>query len=152
MRPARHTLSLCVLGALTAFSLSACARGYDRVKDGPLEIKDAWVRVTNVTASAAMYGTFQNHDDATVNILSVSTAAARSAELHETMEMSGMSHMQHLDSLPVAPKGTLTFKPGGIHVMLTDLGRPMATGDTVVLTFQLGGGGSTIVKAVVREP
>jgi periplasmic copper chaperone A len=147
MRVARRAVALCLTCAL-----GACGRGNDRLAAGPIEVSDAWVRATNVTASGAMYGAFVNHADTTVQLLGVSTADARFAAVHETMEMSGMSHMQHLDSVAIAPRTTLTLKPGAMHVMLTDLLRPVSAGDTVTLTFRLGGGATSVVKAVVREP
>ncbi len=136
---------------ILAVALSACAKSNDTDGQRPLEVKDAWVRATNVTASAAMYLTLENHDSTTVQILGVGSSDARVAELHESSDSSGVSRMQHLDSLAIAPRATLTMQPGGVHIMLIDLARSVVKGDTVMMTLHLGDGRTTRVKAVARD-
>ena len=130
---------------------AACSGGYDMKHDGPLQMKDAWVRATNVTGTAAMYLTLENRDTATVIIVGAETQLARAAEFHETMEMRGTSHMNKLDSLPIARGATLTMKPGGIHIMLIDLHASLAAGDSVALLVHLADGRTTSVNAIARD-
>lgn len=144
LRPALFVVSVAVV-------LAACSGGYDLKKDGPLHVKDAWVRATNVTSTAAMYLTLENRDTAAVVILGAGTRLARAAEFHETMEMQGTSHMNKLDSLPIARGATLTMKPGGIHLMLIDLNASLAAGDSVALVIHLADGRTTSVNAIARD-
>ena len=134
-----------------AVVLAACSGRYDMKKDGPLRVKDAWVRATNVTSTAAVYLTLENRDTAAVLILGAATQLARAAEFHETMEMQGASHMNKLDSLPIARGATLTMKPGGIHIMLIDLTASVAVGDSVALVIHLADGRTTSVNAIARD-
>lgn len=144
-----------VLGSVVA--LAACASSdtsYHIETDGPLRVKDAWVRATNVTGPGAMYLTLENTDTAAVTILGAATPLAGAAEFHETTEMQGMegmSHMNKLDSIPVARGATLAMKPGGLHIMLIDLKKSLTLGDTVPLVIRLSDGRTTSVKAIARE-
>ena len=144
LRPPPFVIGFAVISA-------ACSGGYDMKHDGPLQVKDAWVRVTNVTGTAAMYLTLENRDTATVMIVGAETQLARAAEFHETMEMQGTSHMNKLDSLPIARGATLTMKPGGIHLMLIDLTASVAVGDSVALVIHLADGRTTSVNAIARD-
>ncbi len=46
--------------------------------------------------------------------------------------------------------GSLTLAPGGAHLLLKDLERPLKAGDTVDLTFKVDGGVPLKVTAAVR--
>lgn len=144
LRPVRAAVVLAV-------ALAACSGGYDVKTDGPLRVKDAWVRATNVTSTAAMYLTLENRDTVAVMIVGAGTQLASAAEFHETMLVQGTSRMNRLDSLPIARGATLTMKPGGIHIMLIDLNASMAAGDSVALVIRLADGRTTSVKAIARD-
>ena len=144
LRPVRAAIVLAV-------ALAACTGGYDVKKDGPLRVKDAWVRATNVTSTAALYLTLENRDTVAVMIVGAGTQLASAAEIHETILAQGTSRMNRLDSLPIARGATLTMKPGGIHIMLIDLNASMAAGDSVALVIHLADGRTTSVKAIARD-
>lgn len=144
------TLRTTSVALVFAAALAACS-SYDIKKDGPLRVKDAWVRAANVTGTGAMYVTLENTDTAAVMILGAGTQFAAAAEFHETVDMQGMSHMNKLDSVPIARGATLTMKPGGLHIMLIDVKTSMAPGDTIPLVLHLGDGRTTTVKAIARE-
>ena len=58
------------------------------------------------------------------------------------MAMDGnVMRMRATGALPVPAGGTLTLAPGGYHVMLLDLKRPLVAGDKVPLrlTFEKAG-------------
>ncbi len=130
--------------------LASCTPSHDIATNGPLTVADAWVRVTSATQSGAMYMTLENRDTGTVTIVSAGSFQARAAELHESMQRENMAHMAQLDSLPIAPGATLTMQPGGMHIMLIDLTREMAPGDSMQLALHHADGRTTSVLAVVR--
>lgn len=88
-------------------------------------------------ASLAVYLTLENTGDKEMTILGVSTPAAEHAMIHQTTEHHGTSHMDHLAELDVPGKKTLEFKPGGLHVMLMGLKKPLKAGDTFPLTLEV---------------
>ena len=66
------------------------------------------------------------------------------------MNRGGMMTMQPLGSLPVPPRGVVEFKPGGMHVMLERLNRPLKPGDRLPLTLVFKRAGAVVVMAEVR--
>ena len=56
--------------------------------------------------------------------------------------------MRPVDALPVSQSSPVKLTPGGYHLMLTGLTRPLAVGDTfpLTLTFAQAGSISTTVK------
>jgi hypothetical protein len=67
---------------------------------------------------------------------------AAKVEVHEMATRDGVMTMRMLDGgLPIAPGTTVTLAPGGYHLMLTDIKRPLKQGDkvTVTLDFEKAG-------------
>ena len=72
------------------------------------------------------------------------------AMIHETTIVNGQSTMRPHEPLRIAPGETVRFAPGGLHIMLHALKRPLAAGDEVPLVLLLEDGGSLTVQARVR--
>lgn len=120
--------------ALTLAALSAPAVA----QQSPITVSDAYVRAMGASAtSGALYMTIQNDSDREDHLLSVSTDASEDAEMHTSkMEDSGLMRMLAVpDGFDLKANGTLSLAPGGNHVMLFDLTRPLADGDTVSVTL-----------------
>ena len=84
-------------------------------------------------------------------VLSAASDAAARVELHE-MKMDGaMMRMSPVKQIDVPAKGTVELKPGGLHVMLFDLTKRPAAGDSVVVTLTLDDGSKVPVTATVRK-
>jgi copper(I)-binding protein len=58
--------------------------------------------------------------------------------------------MRAHEPLRIGAGETVRFTPGGLHIMLHRLKRPLAPGDEVPLVLLLEGGGSLTVRARVR--
>lgn len=113
-------------------------------------ISDAWVRTPmgDITAGYLTI-TGGGTDDA---LLRASSPAATEVQVHETMAgMSGMTGMQEVDRIDVPAGATVTFEPGGYHLMLMG---PDATqfvvGETVDITLTFEKAGDVTVQAEVR--
>ena len=66
----------------------------------------------------------------------VSTPVAGTAELHQTINENGVLRMRPVsDGMALPPGHAVTFAPGGLHVMLMDLKRPLTQGDVFPLTL-----------------
>jgi copper(I)-binding protein len=70
--------------------------------------------------------------------------------IHESSLLNGQSTMRAHEPLRVGAGETVRFAPGGLHIMLHMLKRPLAPGDEVPLVLLLEGGGSLTVTARVR--
>jgi len=117
-------------------------------------VTDAWVKATapgQTTAAAYL----QIKSDTAAKLVSVSSPAAKLAQIHE-MKMSGnVMQMRAIDSLDLPADKTVELKPGGYHIMLSQLAQPLKEGTTVPLTLTVEGADkkqqTVEVKAAVRS-
>jgi periplasmic copper chaperone A len=116
----------------------------------PLVVEDAWIRATAGADIAVAYLTVRNASTTAVTVLGVETAVAGHAMIHETRLEGGQSKMRPHESVAVSPGATIKLQPGGLHVMLHDLKRPLVVGEKVPLTVVLAGGATVTVTATVR--
>lgn len=67
-------------------------------------------------------------------------------------EMDGAMVMQQLtDGLSLSAGETVSFEPGGYHVMLVDLAESLEVGDEIELTLEFAEAGSTTLTVDVAE-
>ena len=104
---------------------------------GPkISAHDAWTRETGTSDVAAAYVTLTNQGGA--DELTGVRSTLGEATLHETTMDNGVMRMRPIDpgqGLSVPSNGKLVLAPGGAHVMITGLKRPLAAGDRFGLTL-----------------
>lgn len=107
-------------------------------QQSPITISDGYVVAMGASAkSGALYLTIRNESDRADRLLSVSTDASEDAEMHTSkMDDTGMMRMLAVpDGFEIPAQGSRSLERGGDHVMLFDLTRPLAEGDTVNVTL-----------------
>ena len=67
-------------------------------------------------------------------MVKISSTAAKSAELHFSKTVNGMMQMRPVGRMDIPPKHAITLAPNGAHVMLMDVTRKIAAGDSIPLT------------------
>lgn len=117
----------------------------------PLEIKDPWVRASLNPRNTAAYLTLVNPADHEVVIVSASSPAARVVEMHEMAMEGGAMRMRRVERIAVPAHGTTRLAPGGLHLMLIDLLRPVAAGEQVTIVLRRADGGEVRIEAPVRS-
>ena len=114
-----------------------------------IEIKNAWIRETPPgTDVAALYMEIVNSGPSD-RIISIETPVSRTVEFHNTVvSEDGTGKMVRLESPEVPAKGTLSFLPGGKHIMLIGLNEIPKKGGTheVIIVFE-----NTGKKSVTAE-
>ncbi len=119
---------------------------------GPMTFRNVWVRSAGSGGMTAAYFDVTNGQTVEDALTGVTSSVAGSAGLHETVEdSSGMMGMQEVASVPVPAGGTVTFAPGGLHVMLMDLKQDLTAGGRVDLTIATRGSGSIVLSAEIRD-
>ena len=87
-------------------------------------------------------------------MISVTTPVARSAQIHESHVEAGRAMMHPVEALALPAGKAVQLHPGGYHVMLEDLAKPLSAGDRVPLTFTIedksGKRSRLVVDAAVR--
>jgi len=116
-------------------------------------VDGAWARTSpmEATMGAVYLNITSTVDDALVGA-SVSTEIAAMTQVHETlMNADGTMGMQEIASVPMTANTPLTLAPGGYHIMLMELVKPLVVGETVSVTLTFASGGTTTVDAIVSE-
>ena len=119
---------------------SASAARPAEVATNDLKILHPWTRPAAQGGNAAGYLTIANAGPADV-LLAVETPVAR-ASLHRSSMQAGMSTMRDMASGLAAPaRQTVVLAPGGDHIMLAGLTRPLLAGQKIpaTLVFQRAG-------------
>ena len=96
------------------------------------EVRGAWIRGT--VAGQSSTGAFMDITSAQDSTLvSAATPVARVAEVHQMAMVGDVMKMTPVPRLALPAGKTVELKPGGYHVMLMDLKRPLKTGEHVPL-------------------
>ncbi len=59
--------------------------------------------------------------------------------------------MRPVENIPVAAGGTTELKPGGLHIMLMMLKKPLVAGERLNITLNFEDGSSKQIQAEVRK-
>ena len=114
-------------------------------------VNDAWIRgtVPGQQATGAFMLLQSSGDTA---LVAVASPAAKIAQIHEMAMEGGVMKMRAVDSLPLSAGKPVALSPGGYHVMLLDLARPLKEGDSVPLslTFADKAGRRTTQEVVAK--
>ena len=106
-----------------------------------LTVTGAWVRESVPgRPTTAAYAVVENPGAKEVILVSATSDAAAKVELHEMVK-----------EIKVPAAGKVELKPGGYHVMLFDLKKPLKEGDEISLTFTTGSGATVKVPATVKK-
>ena len=108
---------------------------------GGLRIANAWTRPAALGANAAGYLTITNRGSASDSLILVTTPAAARASIHVSRMVGQVMTMRGLASLPIPAAGSVTLRPGGLHVMFEGLTSPLKAGQSIpaILTFARAG-------------
>jgi copper(I)-binding protein len=117
-----------------------------------ISVTDVWARAT--VPGQQVSGAYMHiQSDADARLVGISSATIQRVEMHEMKMDGGMMKMREVKAIEL-PKGkTVSLEPGGYHVMLMDLKKPIAAGDLIPLTLVVESDGKkqTIeVKAEAR--
>ncbi len=117
-----------------------------------ISVTDAWARAT--MPGQPVSGAYMNiQADADARLVRASSPAVPRVEVHE-MKMDGdVMRMREVKAIDL-PKGkTVSLEPGGFHIMLMNLKKPIVAGEIIPLTLVIESGGkqqTVEVKAAAR--
>lgn len=126
------------------------------VKTKGLVVKGAFARASlgNMKNSAA-FMSLLNHTDKADKLIGVQSDIAKRIELHTHIKEGDVMKMRKIEAIDVPAEGFADLEPGGHHVMLIGLHKPLKAGDkfSLTLTFATAGDIKTdvVVKALGSE-
>jgi copper(I)-binding protein len=125
MKPALAAGIAVAVAATVAFARPASAQ---------VVVTNAWVRGT-VPGQMATGAFMQLQSPADMALVDAASPDAKIVEVHQMKMEGGMMKMSAVDRLALPAGKTVDLRPGGYHVMLMGLVRPLKEGDTVPLTL-----------------
>ncbi len=140
-------------GIAATVVLAAACLALAPAASAQVTVTDPWVRGT-VTGQKAT-GAFMRLTSATdAALVAAASPVAKIVEVHQMKMEGGMMKMSAVDKVALPAGKAVDLRPGGYHVMLMELVKPLNDGDTVplLLTFEdRAGKKQTVeVKAPVR--
>lgn len=145
-----HSARLAIASVGVAF-LVAPAAGRD-TRAGTLRLTGAWSRPTPPGAPAgAGYLSITNTGARPDRLLSGSSPVAERVEVHEMKLTGGVMRMRPVTGgISVPPGRSVQLAPGGYHVMLIGLKKPLVVGVIVPVTLRFERAGAVEVGFDVR--
>lgn len=112
-------------------------------KSGPIEVVHPWARATPPAAKVGGgYAEIRNDGSEPDRLVSVTAEVAGRVEIHEMGLKDGVMTMRPVEAgVPVPANGTAALAPGGFHLMMLDLKRPLKAGESFAgtMTFEKAG-------------
>jgi copper(I)-binding protein len=138
-------------GAVFAGSVNAAApSGVVLAADDGVMVNEAWARSSaGASTTGAAYVTLKGGAKAD-SLVSVSTPIAATAEVHETTNDNGVSEMRPVPAVAVPAGQTVSFTPGGTHIMLMGLKQKLTAGQSFPLTLTFAHAAPVTVDVKVR--
>ena len=99
-----------------------------------ITIENAWARAS-AGPNAALFMTIVNVADVNKTLEGAQIGACERTELHNHIENAGIFRMVEVKGIEVPAKGKIDLKPGGYHLMLMKLKRPLLEGKTVSVSL-----------------
>ena len=114
------------------------------------EVTNAWARATpgGTTIGAAYLTVLSATPD---RLVAAASPVARKAELHMMSMSGGVMTMRPLDGIDLPAGRPVTFKPGGLHIMLMGLKAPLREGRSFPLTLTFAKAGKREVEVTVAK-
>ncbi len=149
MKTVSKIMVVVALAAVTTLTLAplkdANAADY---KVGMIMVKEPWARGTPKSGGAFMMIHNMGGQD---RLVGVKGDVANKIQLHQTVMEGGMMKMKHVHGIDVPAKGMATLQPGGYHVMMMGLKKPLMVGHSFPLTLVFEKAGELKIDVEVRK-
>lgn len=129
--------------------LALVAAALPLVAHADVSVSDPWARASILASRpAAAYLTLVSERDD--RLIEASTPVAAKVMVHATdVDDAGLNHMNHVTTVDLPAAEAVTFAPGGMHLMLTDLSGKLVEGGSFPLTLRFESAGEVTVDVPV---
>ncbi|BCJ58842.1 copper chaperone PCu(A)C [Micromonospora endophytica] len=116
---------------------------------GVLAVRDPWVKAADEGMTGA-FATLVNESDSDVTVTGATTELSP-VELHEMTMKDGQMVMQAKQGgVVIKARSEQKLEPGGDHLMLMNLAKPVKAGDELTFTLTFGDGRTQTFTAVAK--
>jgi copper(I)-binding protein len=106
----------------------------------PAVISDARIRWLPGELPLAGYFSITRNTSGPLKLVGATSPAFGRVMLHRSVNEGGVARMVPVGSVDLAPGQTVTFEPGGYHLMLMHRQKPLQPGEQVSVTLRFGDG------------
>jgi len=115
-------------------------------------VSSPWARATPGGAKVgAAYLELSAPKGAADTLVSAKSPVAGVVELHTHTHEAGVMKMRRVETIPVAAGTKVALTPGGLHIMLMELQKPLKEGEAIDLTLVFEKAGEVVVKVPVLK-
>ena len=142
-------LETCLLFTFSLFLFCACGNN----TSNKIEINQAWVRlVPSVSTTSAAFLQIRNNSKLPIFLISAESDSAKRVEIH-TMKRTkdGVMHMMPIKYIEVQPYTSQSLAPGGNHIMLIDLVKPLTKESIIPITLKFKNQADILLNVPVKE-
>lgn len=148
------------IGATLGLALVACGGGGGGGGGGEttrILVEGAWARAMPLVAgegeaatNSAVYLLIRNEAGVGDRLMGATSEVAEEVEIHESKIIDDMMVMEKQDGLGIPAEGSVELKPGGLHIMLLGLRRPLLEGEDFELVLHFEKAGDLTLAVPVR--
>ena len=118
---------------------------------GKMELSDGWARPGSKGQNSAAYLQIANGTASDDTLLHIQSSAAEKAELHESyQDENNITGMRPAGRQVIAESEKLYLQPGDLHIMLMNLQRNLAVGDTVSISLEFARAGTKSINIPIK--
>jgi copper(I)-binding protein len=119
--------------------------------DADIVVRDAWVREsTSLRTSSSGYCRIENRTARPVALVKVTVDGVKDTQVHTTVDQQGQATMRSVTRLTIPAHASVDLAPGGTHLMLTGIPRPLHVGDSIAVRLTFDDGRTRQARAIVR--
>ncbi|MDB5416218.1 MAG: hypothetical protein JWR10_4553 [Rubritepida sp.] len=115
-----------------------------------ITVENPWTRAAGQGMQGGGFLTIRNTGTAEDRLVSASSPIAARVELHTSLRDGDVMRMRPVENVPVPANGSVSLAPGGLHMMMIGLTRPMNVGETVPVTLHFERAGEVTVNMAVQ--
>jgi periplasmic copper chaperone A len=114
-------------------------------------LSNPWLRFVLPSNPASGYFTLTNTSNESRTLASVTSSACGELMLHRSIRENGIEQMTMESSVEIPAHGSLSFAPGGYHLMCVAPTRAVRPGEAVAITLHFSDGSEMTANFPVRS-
>ena len=138
------------LKIIVIFVLSLCMS--TPAMSSSIVVQGAFARASiGLAKNGVIFMSIHNHSDKTDQLLAIQTDIANNTSLHSHLNDNGIMKMRRVAQISIPGNSNIELKPGGFHIMLMGLKKPLTEGNQFNLTLIFKNTGKLTVPIKIKR-
>lgn len=143
--------ALLVVGGCASEDQQAQEPEMPPLPENELALEAPWARPAPSGGTSAVYFRVANGTASADTLVEVRTPIADSVAIHQTTQSADTTRMQPAGTVTIPAQQRTVLEPGGMHIMLMQLGQPLSVGDNVLIDVEFAEAGVQRLSVPVQE-